>query len=295
MSSRLAHGLAFALGAMLVAAAVTACSSPGSAGPHIVASTNVWGSVAAAVAGPDIPVQSLIQDSSADPHSYQTTPGDAAAIRDAALVVVNGGHYDEFAERAAAGRTRPTIDAFALRAGAARGDDNEHVWYDLPTVAAVAARIATELGGLDPAHATAYSDRAQRFQSGLQETSAATAALAAAHPKAPVLQTEPLGHYLLLAAGLEDRTPHAFQQAVEQGNDPSPVDLAAVQKMVRAKAVRALIDNAQTEGSTTRELASVAKTAGVPVVRLTETLPPDTDYLRWQNGNVQALATALGP
>ena len=46
----------------------------------VVATTNVWGSVASAVAGPGVEVRSIIQDPAADPHSYESTPADAAAI-----------------------------------------------------------------------------------------------------------------------------------------------------------------------------------------------------------------------
>jgi zinc/manganese transport system substrate-binding protein len=286
-----------ALAAVAIAATLTACggSKSGSdGGLTIVASTDVWGSIAAAVAGPDVRIVSLIDDPSQDPHEYQTTPQDAARIRDAALVIVNGGHYDEFAEKAAAGRGKPTIDAFDLRPDSAKQDDNEHIWYSLPTVDAVAAKIAADLGQLDPKNAQGYTDRAAAFHTSLQGIAAITAKIAADHPKAPVLQTEPIGHYLLLAAGADDRTPHAFSEAVEQGTDPAPADLAAVQDLLRGKQVRALLYNIQTEDKTTKEVAATAKSAGVPVIEVAETLPQGLDYLQWQTRNAQALATALG-
>ncbi|MCX4093510.1 metal ABC transporter solute-binding protein, Zn/Mn family [Nocardia sp. alder85J] len=297
MTSSFARRLAVAaLGTAATATLLTACggSTSGSGGLTVVASTDVWGSVAAAVAGPDVRIVSLIDDPGQDPHEYQTTPQDAARIRDAALVVVNGGHYDEFAEKAAAGRGKPTVDAFDLRPDSAKHDDNEHVWYDLPTVDAVAARIAADLGQLDPGHARAYTDRATAFHTSLQGIAAITAKIAADHPGAPVLQTEPIGHYLLLAAGATDRTPHAFSEAVEQGTDPAPADLAAVQNLLRGKQVRALLYNVQTEDKTTKEVAATAKSAGVPVIEVAETLPQGLDYLQWQTRNAQALATALG-
>ncbi|WP_051160943.1 metal ABC transporter solute-binding protein, Zn/Mn family [Nocardia transvalensis] len=273
------------------AAALTACSGNDSGKPKIVASTDVWGSIAAAIAGPDIEVTSIITGTT-DPHEYQTSPTDAAEIRDAALVVVNGGHYDEFAEKAAEGRSKPTIDAFDLKSD--KDDENEHVWYDVNTVDAVAGRIAAELGRIDGEHAQAYTERAAAFQGKLKEISAVTAKIAADHPKSPVLQTEPIAHYLLLAAGADDRTPHAFEEAVEQGTDPAPADVAAVRDLLTAKQVRALVYNVQTEDKTTQDIAATAKSAGVPVVQVTETLPEGTDYVQWQTGNAQALAKALG-
>ncbi|MFG3518920.1 metal ABC transporter solute-binding protein, Zn/Mn family [Nocardia nova] len=276
------------------AVTLAACSgsSSDSGKPKIVASTDVWGSVAAAVGGPDVEVKSIIDNPAVDPHSYETSPTDAAAIRDAALVLYNGGHYDEFAEKAAAGRGKPSIAAFDLRS--TPNDENEHVWYDMKTVDAVAGRIADELGRIDPEHKQAFTDRAAGFRAQLANISAITAKAAAAHPKTPVLQTEPLAHYLLLAADTDDRTPHAFEEAIEQGTDPSPADLAAVRDLLTGKQVRALVYNIQTEDKTTKDVAATAKSAGVPIVEVTETLPANTDFVKWQTDNATALAAALG-
>jgi len=273
-----------ALGAA-TAATLAACASStnesngktASGKPTIVASTNVWGSVAAAVAGPDAQVTSIINSPTDDPHSYTTSPTDAAEIHDAALVVYNGGHYDEFAEKATAGRTRPTINAFDLRPAALGSDGNEHIFYNLDAVSAVAAKIAADLGGADAAHAQAYNDRLIQFQSRLKNISTITDQIAADHPKAPVMQTEPIAHYLLLAAEADDRTPHSFE---ERG-------------LLTGKQVHALVYNIQTEDKTTQDVAATAKAAGVPVVDVTETLPQGTDYVGWQTQNAKALAAAL--
>lgn len=273
---------------------LAACSSSDSDSgkPTVVASTDVWGSVAAAVGGPDIEVKSIIDSPTEDPHSYQTTPADAAAIHDAALVVYNGGHYDEFAEKAAQGRTEPTISAFDLRT--APNDENEHLWYDMGTVGAVANKIADELGQIAPEHKQAFADRAAALRGRLANVTAITAKIAATHPKSPILQTEPLAHYLLVAAGTDDRTPHAFEEAIEQGTDPAPADLAAIRDLLTTKQVRALIYNIQTEDKTTKDVAATARSAGVPIVEVTETLPANTDFVKWQTDNATALAAALG-
>ncbi|RDI66114.1 metal ABC transporter solute-binding protein, Zn/Mn family [Nocardia pseudobrasiliensis] len=293
--SYVVRSAAAALGIASAAALAGCGGSTGESGGHtVVASTSAWGSVAAAVAGPDMTVESIISKPTDDPHEYQTNPSDAAKLRDAALVIVNGGHYDEFAEKAVEGRGKPTVNAFDLRTGAAKSDDNEHIWYDVNTVGAVADKIAAELGAIDPDHARGYTDRASAFRAKLAEITAVTARIAAEHPKSPVLQTEPIAHYLLLAADAEDRTPHAFEEAIEQGTDPAPADVAAVRDLLSGKRVRALVYNKQTEDKATRELAAVARAAGVAVVEVTETLPVDTDYLRWQIDNAQALAKALG-
>lgn len=292
MKTRLARRLAGIAVGVATAVTLTACGSTDDSGtPSVIASTNAWGNIAGAIAGPDAKVESLISDPSADPHSHETSAVESAKLSDADLIVYNGGGYDEFAEKAVAGKNKRTVDAFALRAD--QSDENEHVFYDLKTVGLVADKIATELGALDPAHAPGYTERATAFKDKLGAIVAIAAKVAAEHPKTPVLQTEPLAHYLLLTAGAEDRTPHEFQEAIEQETDPAPAAVAATRELLTGKQVRALVYNVQTQDKITKELRTIAQSAGIPVVEVTETLPDGVDYIQWQTKNAEALAAAL--
>lgn len=56
-----------------------------------------------------------------------------------------------------------------------------------------------------------------------------------------------------------------------------------------------LIYNTQTEGSVPEQIRSAAEAAGVPIVDVTETVPPgQTSFEGWQDGQLTALAKALG-
>lgn len=281
---------------LITSLSLVACggSDETSGKPSVVASTNVWADIATTVAGPDADVSAIITDPAADPHSHETSAVESARISDADLVVYNGGHYDEFIERALAGRDKPTVEAVALRADDISGDENEHVWYDMETVGLVAERIGGELGALDPEHAAAYADRARALRDRLAEIGAITDGIAADHPRTPVLQTEPLAHYLLRDADTVDRTPHEYQEAIEQETDPSPAAVAAIRDLITADQVRVLVYNVQTEDPVSRDLRAAAGAAGVLVVEVTETLPPDLDFVTWQKKNAEALAAAIG-
>src|SRR5690242_20167036 len=127
---------------MATALALTACgSSKDSDKPNVVVSTNVWGDIAATIAGPDASVTALITDPAADPHSHETSAVESAKISDADLVVFNGGGYDDFIEKAIQGKDKRTVDAFESRTD--KNDKNEHVFYDIGTVRTVADRIAS--------------------------------------------------------------------------------------------------------------------------------------------------------
>lgn len=93
-----------ALPALLVASAaglaLTGCAAPAPAaettGLSVVASTNVYGDIAAAIAGDAATVTSIIDSPTIDPHSYEASAQDQLVISTADLVIENGGGYDPF-------------------------------------------------------------------------------------------------------------------------------------------------------------------------------------------------------
>ncbi|MDD7938693.1 zinc ABC transporter substrate-binding protein [Actinomycetospora lutea] len=305
--ARLASLAAALLGALLVLVAcggggqaAAPAPTPGSLAPSgrtltVVATTNVWGSVASAIAGPGVEVRSIIQDPTADPHSYESTPTDAAALTNADLIVFNGGHYDDWVEQVIDGdpglRER-SIEAFALRGDQAQ--ENEHVWFDPTAVKGVVNQVADRLAGVEPAQAAALRERASAFSGRVDEEAARLAAVGQARPGARVLATEPIAHYLLATAGVADATPPPFSEAIENETDPPAATLAETNQLVASRGVDALVFNPQTETPITTQLRDTATGAGVPVVNVTETLPAGQDYLTWLDATRAELARALG-
>ena len=66
-----------------------------------------------------------------------------------------------------------------------------------------------------------------------------------------------------------------FQLAVMNGTEPGAADVAAFEDDLSGRRVRALIINTQVSNPSVARLVALAKSAGVPVVGVTETLPPD--------------------
>jgi zinc/manganese transport system substrate-binding protein len=287
---------------LALTAGLTACGgdkSPGGAQgqtPTVVASTDVWGSVAQAVAGDHAKVTSIITSASADPHSFEASPANAAAIADASLVVFNGGGYDHWVDDVLSSHPGvASVDAFSLLQ-APPGESqpaNEHVFYDLDTAKAVAAKIADKLASDDPAHAADYKSNAETFDRNVDAIAQTEKAIRTSHPGAAVVATEPVAHYLLVAAGLTDKTPAGFASAVEQDTDPAPVDVAAMLDLIKGRQVAAVVFNEQTITEVTKQVQAAAQSAGIPVVAVTETLPEGTDYLAWQRDTADRLSAAL--
>ncbi|MGH3759742.1 metal ABC transporter solute-binding protein, Zn/Mn family [Actinophytocola sp.] len=296
--SRLSRSVPAAATAAAFTLTLAACGDAGPAAEDgkisVVASTNVWGSVVEAVGGDRVSVRALIDDPSADPHAHPDQPEDATALAGADLAVYNGGGYDEFFTELldATGTDARKIDAFAL-SGYADGE-NEHVWYDLPTVKKVADRIAADLGSIDPGRRERFTANAKTFDTEVDAVAAKAGRIGEDRPGTKVVATEPVAHYLLDAAGLTDATPPEFSEAIEEETDPPVAAVAATTGLISGRQVALLVNNAQTETPVTDSLGDAARQAGIPVVTVTETLPAGvTGYVGWMTEQVDALAGAL--
>lgn len=283
--------------ACVSAACGTSVATPADGRVPVVTSTDVWGSVAAAVGGADVDVTAIIHNPSQDPHDYQSTPTDAARISTARLAVYNGDGYDDFfADDLAAtpSAQRVTVVAYALSGQPPEG--NEHVFYDLPTVRRVADTVATELSHIRPADASGFRRRAAAFDGRIDALLARAHQIGVRHPGQRVVVTEPVADYLLRAAGIQDATPTAFEHAVESDTDIPVAAINAMTDLITSRHLAAVVNNAQTVTNITSQLIATARSAGVPVVDVTETLAQGTNgYLTWMGAQIDALARAIGP
>ena len=288
-------------GAAAVAVMVGACAQHDEAEPNhhdgaaasVVASTDVWGSVASAVAGDHAAVKSIVTSTVEDPHSFEASPSDVAEIADASLVVFNGGGYDHWVDDVLANHPDVVnVDAYSLLEKPEQ-PANEHVFYDPATAKAVANTIADRLAEVDSGHADIYRANAAEFGKQADEIAASERAIGEAHPGASVVATEPVAYYLLANAGVTDKTPEGFSSAIEEDADPSPADLAAMLDLINTRQVAALLYNPQTQTAVTKQIEEAAQQASIPVVTVTETLPEGTDYLTWQRQTAEQLASQL--
>jgi zinc/manganese transport system substrate-binding protein len=312
MRTQLAAGTA----ALAMAVAIAGCGQDEPAATTadsdvtVVASTNVWGSVASAVGGDEASVTSIIADPAGDPHSYQMTPKDVAELTGAQLVVFNGGGYDEFVEQAlgdgdqgprvieafalAEHETQPTTESSVPAETEGHGHaENEHVWYHLATVKAVADEIAEQLGEIRPEARDAFATNAKSFKDKLDGLSGQLDEIAQAHGGAKVAATEPVAHYLIEDAGLDDVTPAEFVEAIEEETDPPAAAVADIQNQVTQHEVAAVIHNPQTETPVVDDVLSKAREANVAIVDMTETLPAGQDYVTWMTDQISGLSSAL--
>jgi zinc/manganese transport system substrate-binding protein len=272
-------------------------TGPAGSALTIVASTNVWGSVAKAVGGDAVEVTSIISDPAQDPHSFEASSSTLLTVSKADLVIENGGGYDDFMGRMVeSSKSSDTVlDAVDLsgKTAPAAEELNEHVWYDLPTVQKVADSIADRLGQLDPEAATQFAARASDFNDRIDELIAEEARLKDQVAGMAIGITEPVPLYLTNACGLENDTPAEFSDAIEEGTDVSPAVLNETLTLFTDAKVAALVYNEQTAGPLTERVKDAAESAHIPIVPVTETLPANLDYLAWMRQNLSNLEAAL--
>jgi zinc/manganese transport system substrate-binding protein len=307
---------AIASSALLFAGCSGPSTSPGPAdgGLSVVASTNVYGSIAEAVGGDRVDVTSLIDSAAQDPHEYEASARDQLRVAKADVVIENGGGFDPFVDGLvqASGTKAAVITAATLspeypadgelethRDDADHAHDhldgfNEHVFYDPAVMSRLAQAIADELGAIDPEGKDVFAANASAFAAGIDKLETELAAVQTAHEGTGVFVTEPLPLYLTDAAGLDNKTPGEFSEAVEEGQDVPPATLLEALKTISSRRVALVIVNAQAGGPETDRVQQAAQAAGIPTLRFSELLPDGKSYLSWMGDNIRQLADALG-
>jgi len=317
--------------ASVAALALAGCTATPAAGEGsddgtitVVASTNVYGDIAAHIGGDRIEVESIITSASQDPHSYEATARDRLTVQKADLVIENGGGYDAFIDTLLQDADDPHVvtaveyshdfpgneghdaeseaehDHEHEHAEGEEGHEghnhiegfNEHVWFDPHTMIHVVEAISDELSELDPEGADEFAANAAELTADLEGFEADLATIKADASGVNVFITEPLPGYLAAAAGFTDVTPEGFAESVEEGSDVAPAVLLESLDVIGSGEVTALLTNAQTGGAETQRVEQAAKDAGIPVVAFTELLEEGSSYSEWMSDAIQSLAAA---
>jgi zinc/manganese transport system substrate-binding protein len=296
-------------GSMLVALAVTvgllatACSSssdsPASSGSGqvvAVGAENEYANVIGQIGGKYVKVTAIESNPNTDPHTFEASPSVATAVSAAQLVVQNGIGYDTYMnkiEAASPSSTRKIIDVQNLL-GLPNSTPNPHLWYSPHTMPAVAKAVAGDLSALQPSHAAYFQANVSKFDASLRPWYQAIAKFKAAYAGTPVAVTEPVGDYMLQAAGANIMTPFGLQADIMNGVDPSPQYVSLEDGLFTSHKVKVFVYNQQVTDALTASFLSQAQKDGIPVVGVYETMPvPGYNYQSWMLAEVNALTKAV--
>ncbi len=269
-------------------------AAPSASRPTVVAAENFYGDILGQLAGDHVSITSIISDPNVDPHEYESSARDGAAVARASLVVMNGLGYDDFMYRlmkAAPNPARKVIIVGTLVGH--KGGDNPHVWYDPGTMPKVAAAMTDALSEIDPADSRSFHDRLGLFQGALRPLQDRIAEIRRRYGGAPVAFTEPVFAYMAAALDLRVITPEAFQRAVEEGEEPPASSIAQMDDQLRMHQAKVLLYNVQTVTPITTRVRQRAKQLGIPVVGVSETEPHGKSYQQWMLSQLENLEAAL--
>jgi zinc/manganese transport system substrate-binding protein len=300
MSLRRATAAAAAVAALSLLAA--ACSASATTTAHArtgivvaVGAENEYANVISQIGGRYVRVTAVESNPNTDPHSFEASASVSQTVGAAELVVQNGLGYDSYMttiEDSAPNPDRKIIDVQHLLR-LPDSTPNPHLWYFPATMPAVARAISADLARLRPAHAAYFRAQLQRFTASLRPWQQAIARFRAAHAGTPVATTEPVGDYLLSALGLRNATPFGLQADIMNGVDLSPQYVTLQNNLLEQRKVAVFVYNQQVVDSVTEAFLAKARTAGVPVVGVYETMPRGYSYQAWMLAEVHALERAI--
>lgn len=285
---------------MLFCLLLSACGGPVGGGAttpgviNVVAAENFYGNIVQQLGGKHVAVTSVLSDPNVDPHEYESNVQNGIAVSKAQLVIANGGGYDGWMDKllsAAPSSNRIVLKGFDIAPH--KLTDNEHVWYGVDNVQAIAQSITTALTKLDAADRKTFDSNLQVFTRSLGQITQKIGDLKAKYAGTPVGLTETIFLYQSQPMGLNVLTPFDFQKAVAESNDPSAATVVTVNTQISQRRIKVLIYNEQTITPLTTRLQDAARTEGIPIVPVTETMPGGRDYQQWMLDQLTVLEQAL--
>lgn len=247
---------------------------------HIVASVDFYGEVAQQVLGKHGSVTSVINDPNVDPHDYEPTTQIGKTVAEANLLIENGAGYDSWMTKLAKAQPDTPIVSAAKVVGVKNGE-NEHIWYKPQAMKLLANALAKRFSKLDPQHKAAYSRNAKRYIASLKPLDQAVAKVKQLSQGKSAIVSEPVFNNALQAADVRVADQH-FAQAIEEGSDPTPADIRRNEALLKQHQVAFVVINQQVQSKVVSHLTQQAKAAGVPILKVTETMPRHQTYLQWQ-------------
>ena len=262
---------------------------------NVVAAENFYGDIARQIGGDRVAVRSIMSDPNIDPHEYESSVDDAKALARADLVIENGGGYDDWMDKllsASPRASRVVLVGFDIAPN--KLPDNEHVWYSPDNAEAMAHAIARALAVALPKDAALFAKNENTFVGTLGQIKGKIAQISARWSGTPVGLTETIFLYQTGPLGLKVLTPFEFQKAIAEGNDPPADAVVEADNQIKQKKIRILIYNEQTASAITTKAQDDAKSAHIPVVGVTETMPTGETYQSWMLRQLDEVRMALG-
>jgi zinc/manganese transport system substrate-binding protein len=238
----------------------------------------------------------VITSPATDPHDYEPTAADGRTLADAQMVIVNGIGYDPWAPKLIAanpvrGRTVLTVgDLVGIKPGG-----NPHRWYSPANVQQVIDAIVRDYSKLDPKDAGYFQQQKTNFERrGLAQYKRLIASIKRKYHGVPVGASESIFAPLARALRLRLLTPASFLKAISEGTEPTAKDKTTIDRQIAQRQIKVWVFNSQNSTPDVQRITDAARTKGIPVTTITETLTPaSASFQSWQSRQLRALEAAL--
>jgi zinc/manganese transport system substrate-binding protein len=271
----------------------------------VLASFSILGDLVRVVGGERVKVSTLV-GANADAHTFEPTPADARSILRARLFVINGLHFEPWAQKLAqsAAYPGPTLVASqgvvtrelpqALEHGQAQTGTDPHAWQDPRNVMIYVKNIAQALNKLDPAGAQLYQQNSAAYIRELQALDdAAEAQFAALSPQQRQVITshDAFGYF-----GARYKIRFLAPQGLSPEGEPSAKAVAQLIRQIKRDKIRAVfVENM----SNPQLLAQISRDTGVTlgpklyVDALSGPGEPGSTYLGLMRHNLTQLVAGM--
>ena len=307
MRNRNAVRAAAASAALLVLlGGVIGCSRTGTRGGSaqpaagsVLAVETFLADIAQEVAGSRLAVRALMP-AGVDPHSYEPTPRDVAAVAESRALIVNGAGMESFLQKllASAGGERRLIEASAGLEPRKSGNEVDPHFFLAPLhVVRYVENIRDGLTAIDPAGSSLYAANAAAYSTKLRELDAWIRSQVEGVPAAErllVTNHESLGYF---AESYGFKVVGTILPSVSTNASPSARQLAGLIDALRATQAKAVFLESGTDPKLARQ---VAQEAGIRVVTelythsLTDAGGPAPSYIQMMEYDVKTIVGALG-
>ena len=284
---------------------VSACNGSGNGAPssgasaaarviNVVAAENFYGDIVKQLGGSHVNVTSILSDPNVDPHEYTSSVQTALKVSQADLVLENGLGYDDWMDKLLA--SSPNSNRIVLTGGKIADHplpDNPHVWYGVNNMPAIAQAITDALKKLDSSDAATFDSKLATFKQSLISLQHKIDEINLKYKGTPIALTETIYLYQTGPEGLTVLTPLAFMKANAEGTDPPADTVTALNNEISLKQAKILIYNIQTVTPITTHVEDAATKQHIPIVPVSETMPPGKTYQTWMMDQLNSLETAL--
>ncbi|MDR1034245.1 MAG: zinc ABC transporter substrate-binding protein, partial [Bifidobacteriaceae bacterium] len=272
---------------------------------------NQWESTLKDIGADCVNVTTVISSTTAEPHEYEITSLDRQKFDGKQLIVQNGAGYDAWSDTAAsdsASKSGAKVINIAEVAGieseaeheehadepfdddADEGESghshahggNPHIWFSGTVIQKAEEAIYSNLLYILGDDAKSYLDANQndwktKF---FALTEKAKVLHDKADHKASYVATESVAEYIYVdVLHMTDKTPEGYKNAINNESEPSAKDVSDFKALIDAMEITLLSYNPQETSPITEGFKSDAETKGIPVLNITEQMPPEFDNL----------------